>query len=134
MTTGDGVAGARTRPRGKELWYNVKHKGEERRRAMPAVMEQIGKMSRVEQIRIARLILEAIENGEVVFGGERPSVNRLNVGLMKAEVDLPSDFDAEFDSLDETISSELVGSIGQTLDKVLTRLMYFNLLIECAGK
>ena len=98
-----------TRPRGKELWYNVKHKGEERRRAMPAVMEQIGKMSRVEQIRIARLILEAIENGEVVFGGERPSVNRLNVGLMKAEVDLPSDFDAVFDSLDETISSELVG-------------------------
>ena len=76
---------------------------------MPAVMEQIGKMSRVEQIRIARLILEAIENGEVVFGGERPLVNRLNVGLMKAEVDLPSDFDAEFDLLDETISSELVG-------------------------
>ena len=76
---------------------------------MPAVMEQIGKMSRVEQIRIARLILESIENGEVVFGGKGTSANRLNVGLMKDEVDLPSDFDAEFDSLDETIASELVG-------------------------
>ena len=46
---------------------------------MPAVMEQIGRMSRAEQIRIARLILESIENGEVVVGGEGASVNRLNV-------------------------------------------------------
>ena len=60
---------------------------------MPAVMEQIGKMSRAEQIRIARLILESIENGEVVFGGEGASVNRLNVGLMKDEISLPPDFD-----------------------------------------
>ena len=66
---------------------------------MPAVMEQIGKMSRAEQIRIARLILESIENGEVVFGGEGSSTKRLNVGLMKDEISLPPDFDEAFGSL-----------------------------------
>ena len=74
---------------------------------MPAVMEQIGKMSRAEQIRIARLILESIENGEVVFGGEGASVNRLNVGLMKDEISLPPDFDESFSSLDKTIADGL---------------------------
>ena len=76
---------------------------------MPAVMEQIGKMSRAEQIRIARLILESIENGEVVFGGEGSSGNRLNVGLMKDEISLPSDFDEAFGSLDKSIANELIG-------------------------
>ena len=76
---------------------------------MPAVMEQIGKMSRAEQIRIARLILESIENGEVVFGGEGALVNRLNVGLMKDEISLPPDFDESFSSLDKTIANELIG-------------------------
>ena len=76
---------------------------------MPAVMEQIGKMSRVEQIRIARLILESIENGEVVFGGEGSSAKRLNVGLMKDEISLPPDFDEAFSSLDKTVASELIG-------------------------
>ena len=70
---------------------------------MPAVMEQIGKMSRAEQIRIARLILESIENGEVVFGGEGASAKRLNVGLMKDEISLPPDFDETFGSLDKTM-------------------------------
>ena len=76
---------------------------------MPAVMEQIGKMSRAEQIRIARLILESIENGEVFFGGEEPSAKHLNVGLMKDEISLPSDFDEAFGSLDKTIADELIG-------------------------
>ena len=76
---------------------------------MPAVMEQIGKMSRAEQIRIARLILESIENGEVVFGGEGASAKRLNVGLMKDEISLPPDFDEAFGSLDKTIADELIG-------------------------
>ena len=77
---------------------------------MPAVMEQIGKMSRAEQIRIARLILESIENGEVVFGGEEgSSAKRLNVGLMKDEISLPPDFDEAFGSLDKSIANELVG-------------------------
>ena len=33
---------------------------------MPEVMEQIGKMSRAEQIRLAHILLDAIENGSVV--------------------------------------------------------------------
>ena len=76
---------------------------------MPAVMEQIVKMSRKEQIRIARLILESIENGEVVFGGEESSAKRLNVGLMKNEISLPPDFDEAFGSLDKSIANELIG-------------------------
>ena len=76
---------------------------------MPAVMEQIEKMSRAEQIRIARLILESIDNGGVFFGGEGSSVNRLNVGLMKDEISLPPDFDEAFGSLDKTIADELIG-------------------------
>ena len=32
---------------------------------MPEVMEQIGRMSRAEQIRLAHLLLDAIENGTV---------------------------------------------------------------------
>ena len=75
---------------------------------MPAVMEQIGKMSRAEQIRIARLILESIENGEVLCGGEGPSAKRLNVGLMKDEISLPPDFDEAFGSLDKSIADELI--------------------------
>ena len=76
---------------------------------MPEVMEQIGKMSRAEQIRIARQIFESIENGEVVFGGEGSSAKRLNVGLMKDEISLPPDFDEAFSSLDKTVASELIG-------------------------
>ena len=76
---------------------------------MPAVMEQIGKMSRAEQIRIARLILESIENGELAFSGEEASAKRLNIGLMKDEISLPSDFDEMFDSLDKSIADELIG-------------------------
>ena len=76
---------------------------------MPAGMEQIGKMSRAEQIRIARLILESIEDGEVAFGGEGASAKRLNVGLMKDEISLPPDFDEEFGSLDKSIADELIG-------------------------
>ena len=76
---------------------------------MPEVMEQIGKMSRAEQIRIARLILESIENGEDAFGNEGPSVCRLNVGLMRDEISLPPDFDEAFSSLDKTIANELIG-------------------------
>ena len=76
---------------------------------MPAVMEQIGKMSRAEQIRFAQLILESIENGEVAFDGEGSSVNRLNVGLMKDEISLPPDFDEAFGLLDKTVADELIG-------------------------
>ena len=76
---------------------------------MPAVMEQIGRMSRAEQLRIARLILESIESGEVVFGGEGGPVNRLRVGLMKDEISLPPDFDEAFGSLDKAIANELIG-------------------------
>ena len=32
---------------------------------MPEVMEQIGRMNRAEQIRLAHLLLDAIENGMV---------------------------------------------------------------------
>ena len=80
---------------------------------MPAVMEQIGKMSRAEQIRIARLILESIENGEVVFGGEGSSGNRLNVGLMKDEISLPPDFDETFGALDKVVAEELIGCLSR---------------------
>ena len=76
---------------------------------MPAVMEQIGKMSRAEQIRIARLILESIDDGEVVFGGEGTLSKCLNVGLMKDEISLPPDFDEVFGSLDKTVANELIG-------------------------
>ena len=50
-----------------------------------------------------------IENGEVVFGGEGSSGNRLNVGLMKDVISLPPDFDEVFDSLDKTVADELIG-------------------------
>ena len=76
---------------------------------MPAVMEQIVKMSRADQLRIARLILETIENGEIVYGGEGSSVKHLNIGLMKDEISLPPDFDEAFGSLDKSIANELVG-------------------------
>ena len=57
---------------------------------MPAVMEQIGKMSRTEQIRLVHLILDAIENGTTISGslGTVDVSNR--IGLMEGQVRIPS--------------------------------------------
>ena len=52
---------------------------------MPEVMEQIGRMSRAEQIRLAHLLLDAIENGTVVSG---PCANvdvSKRIGLMDGQ-------------------------------------------------
>ena len=57
---------------------------------MPEVMEQIERMSRAEQIRLAHLLLDAIENGTVVSGSQgRVDVSK-RIGLMEGQARIPS--------------------------------------------
>ena len=57
---------------------------------MSEVMEQIGRMSRAEQIRIARLIPESIESGEVQDAPRRASGTSSRIGLMEGMETIPS--------------------------------------------
>ena len=47
---------------GEGVWYNSAERGND----MAEVLEQINRMSREEKIRLAYLLLDAIENGTVV--------------------------------------------------------------------
>ena len=76
---------------------------------MPAVMEQISRMSIEEREKLANWILEGIRNGEVTSASVDSERHKIQFGLMRDEIRLPKSFDAVFDSLDEELSASLRG-------------------------